>query len=349
MDVPVIDLQRWFDGHVAEVAEAVDQACRSVGFMQVVGHGIEPNVIGAMLTAADEFFSLPLAEKLAAVPSHPGVNRGYAAMGTEALSYSLGVPSARPDLFEAFNIGPDNVDRSDSFYAKAPYEFFADNVWPDAPARLRPTLNAYFEQANRVALLLTEIFAVALGLEPGWLTPFVDRSTATMRVNHYERRPGDAPPDSEQMRMGAHTDYGIVTVLCADPVPGLQIVGPDRQWHDVVPVEGALLVNLGDLTAQWTNDRWRSTLHRVVPPPADDSGAGAGAGSVSALRRSVAFFLDGNYDATIECLATCSSPDNPPRYSPTTAGENLMAKLLGPRTLTTCVATDTVGDRLETL
>ena len=160
-----------------------------------------------------------------------------------------------------------------------------------------------------------------------------------MRVNHYERRPEDAPPDSEQMRMGAHTDYGIVTVLYADPVSGLQIVGADRQWHDVVPVAGALLVNLGDLTAQWTNDRWRSTLHRVVPPPADDSG--------SALRRSVAFFLDGNYDATIECLATCSSPDNPPRYSPTTAGEHLMAKLLGPRTLTTCVATDTVGDRLD--
>jgi len=78
-----------------------------------------------------------------------------------------------------------------------------------------------------------------------------------------------------------------------------------------------------------------------VPPPADDSGA--------ALRRSVAFFLDGNYDAKIECLTTCTTPDNPPRYSPTTAGEHLMAKLLGPRTLTTSAATDTVGDRLDTL
>jgi len=337
--VPVIDLQQWFDGHELEVAEAVDQACRSVGFMQVVGHGIDPGVIDAMLTASDEFFSLPLATKLSAVPSHPGVNRGYAAMGTEALAYSLGVSSSRPDLFEAFNIGPDNVDRSDPFYANDPYAFFADNVWPDEPADLRPAFNAYFAQANQVALHLTEVFAAALGLEPGLLTPFVDRSTATMRVNHYERRPEDPLPVSDQMRMGAHTDYGIVTVLYADAVPGLQIVGPDRQWHDVVPVAGALLVNLGDLTAQWTNDRWRSTLHRVVPPPTDGTG--------SALRRSVAFFLDGNYDATIECLATCSSPDNPPRYPPTTAGEHLMAKLLGPRTLTTSAATDTVGDRLD--
>ena len=69
------------------------------------------------------------------------------------------------------------------------------------------------------------------------------------------------------MRLGAHTDYGIVTVLYADPVPGLQIVGPDGRWHDVVPEPGALLINLGDITAQWTNDRWRSTIHRVAPPP----------------------------------------------------------------------------------
>jgi isopenicillin N synthase-like dioxygenase len=137
--------------------------------------------------------------------------------------------------------------------------------------------------------------------------------------------------------MGAHTDYGIVTVLYADAVPGLQIVGPDGRWHDVVPVEGALLVNLGDLTAQWTNDRWRSTLHRVVPPPADGSG--------HTRRRSLAFFLDGNYDAVVECVPTCATPDRPARYPAVVAGEHLVAKLLGPRTLERSTATDTLGDR----
>jgi len=306
--------------------------------MQVTGHGIETEIIERMLGASDEFFALPLEEKLAVRPAHPGINRGYAAMGSEALAYSLGLETARPDLFEAFNVGADAVDRTDPFYARDPMGFFAENVWPTHPAELRPAVVAYFEEARRVALELTDVFAAALGLPDRWFRPFVERSTVTMRVIHYERRPEDPPPAPDQMRMGAHTDYGIVTVLHADPVPGLQIVGPDGSWHDVVPEPGALLVNLGDLTAQWTNDRWRSTLHRVVPPPADVRGA--------ALRRSVAFFFDGDYDAVIECLPTCTSEIDPPRYSPVVAGEHLMAKVLGPRTLQASTATDTAGERL---
>ena len=146
---------------------------------------------------------------------------------------------------------------------------------------------------------LTDAFALALGLPARWFRPFVDRSTLTMRVNHYERQPGATPTLPGQMRMGAHTDYGIVTVLFADEEPGLQIMAPDGRWHDVAPDPGALLVNLGDLTAQWTNDRWRSTLHRVVPPPASRAGP--------TRRRSVALFLDGNYDARIECVPTCAT------------------------------------------
>ncbi len=338
MLVPVIDLARWPDIDPRGVASDVDEACTAIGFMQVVGHGIPEAVIQRMLAITDEFFALPLPDKLSAAPPHPGINRGYAAVGTEALAYSLGVGVARPDLFEAFNIGPEHVDDSDPFYRDAPYDFFAPNVWPARPTDLCAALSDYFDEAHRVAVELTDVFAMALGLGDHWFRPFVDRSTVTMRVNHYERRVGDPPPEDAQMRMGAHTDYGIVTVLYADAVPGLQIVGPDGAWHDVIPQPGALLVNLGDLTAQWTNDRWRSTLHRVVPPPSDASGA--------ALRRSVAFFFDGNHDALVECVPTCASADNPPRYAPVSAGEHLMAKVLGPRTLTASSAVDTTGDRL---
>jgi isopenicillin N synthase-like dioxygenase len=141
--------------------------------------------------------------------------------------------------------------------------------------------------------------------------------------------------------MGAHTDYGILTVLYADRVPGLEIVGPDGEWHGVVPPDDAFLVNLGDLLAEWTNDRWRSTLHRVVPPPRGTQGA--------AIRRSIAFFHDGNHDALIECLPTCCSADNPPRYPAVVAGDHLMAKLLGPRTLTASDAVSTAGDRVDAI
>jgi isopenicillin N synthase-like dioxygenase len=143
--------------------------------------------------------------------------------------------------------------------------------------------------------------------------------------------------------MGEHTDYGICTVLygesCTDGSAGLQIVGPDAAWHDVRADDGALLVNLGDLTAQWTNDRWRSTLHRVLPPPrlADRSNR----------RRSIAFFHDGNHDALIECLPTCHDATSPPRYTPVLAGDHLMAKVIGPRTLSPSDAQQTTGDRLD--
>ena len=136
--------------------------------------------------------------------------------------------------------------------------------------------------------------------------------------------------------MGAHTDFGFCTVLYADAVEGLEIVGPDGSWHPVLPRPESLLVNLGDLLAEWTNDRWRSTIHRVVPPRE----------ARPAKRRSMAFFHDGNFDASIEVLPTCVGPDNPAKYAPVLAGDHLRAKLLGPRTLTTSVAMSTIGDRL---
>jgi isopenicillin N synthase-like dioxygenase len=184
---------------------------------------------------------------------------------------------------------------------------------------------------------LTWLFALALGLDPEFFAQRARHPIQTMRVLNYERAEGEPEPVDGQQRMGAHTDYGIVTILYADPVPGLQIVGPDDQWHDVIPMEGAFLVNLGDQLSQWTNDCWRSTLHRVVPPQRSVEGP--------AKRRSVAFFHDGDYDALVECLPTCTSEDNPPRYPPVLAGEHLLAKLLGPRLLQASTATSTAGDR----
>jgi len=330
--VPVVDLE------ADDAVQQIDQACRSIGFLSVVGHGVQRPVIDRMLEETARYFALPLEEKLALRPPRPDVDRGYAAKGSEGLVYSLGVDGVPPDLFEAFNIGPDCWPAGDPVYEAERDRIFAPNLWPARPTGLRPALVDYFEAVRALAHRLTGLFALALGLDAQFFEDKTDHSTDTMRVNHYERSPGEPDPLAGQLRMGAHTDYGIVTVLYADAVPGLQIVGPDGEWHGVVPAEGAFLVNLGDLLAEWTNDRWRSTLHRVVPPDPSTTGA--------ARRRSVAFFHDGNYDALVECLPTCQSPENPPKYPPMTAGEHLMAKLLGPRTLTVSEAVSTAGDRL---
>ncbi|HET7538523.1 MAG TPA: 2-oxoglutarate and iron-dependent oxygenase domain-containing protein [Polyangiaceae bacterium] len=325
--VPLVDLHAFHSGEPAvqeALARSIDAACRQVGFLQIVGHRIPESVTRAMIEETNRFFALPLSHKQLLTPPRIGINRGYAGFESESLAYSLGSEHSLPDRFEAFNVGPDSVP-DDAFHRLAPHDFFAPNLWPalEGFADFRPAVTRYFEEAKRVAFLLTEAFALALGLGVDWFRPFVDRSTLTLRIVNYERNPSEAPPVPEQLRMGAHTDYGMLTVLYADDAPGLEIFTLEGDWRPVRPEPGALLVNLGDLLARWTNDRWRSTLHRVALPPADLTGR--------AKRRSAAFFLDANYDARIECIPTCLAAGASARYPAVIAGEHLIGKLLGPR------------------
>jgi isopenicillin N synthase-like dioxygenase len=331
--VPTLDVSGWDAGERdrVRIAAELDSAARSIGFVQVVGHGVHPDVCRAVRDAADAFFDLPLPERMLCRPARPDVNRGYAASGSESLSYSIGVESP-PDLFEAFNIGvgapPGPGDDP---------IVFAPNVWPADLPGFRDAFERYFAAARDVADGLTSIMARALGLPSGYFASRTDRSVDVLRANHYRRLPSDPAPLERQMRMGAHTDYGIVTVLLADPVPGLQVLGPGGQWHDVLPDPEGFVVNFGDATAIITNDQWRSTLHRVVPP-----GTGG-----EARRRSFAFFHDGNLDAVIEPVPSCCDAQRPPRYEPITLGEHVRRKLMGPRLMQEPDAVQTVGDRIS--
>jgi isopenicillin N synthase-like dioxygenase len=304
----------------------------------VVGHGIHTDTSDALLDAMTEFFALPLDVKQRYRPPRPEVNNGYSAIGAESLSYSLGI-EAPPDLFEAFNVGPEDMDPSDPVIAAEADRIFAPNIWPQEATALRSAAVAYFGAARAAAHRMTSVCARALDLPAEFFEAFTTHSTDTLRLNWYERAIGSPAPLPGQQRMGAHTDYGIVTVLYADAVPGLEIVGRDGEWVSIVPEPGAYIINVGDLLAQWTNDRWRSTVHRVVPPPSHADGG--------ALRRSMAFFHDGNYDATVECLPTCCSTTNPARYPPVRALDHLMNKLLGGRTMEAAATTDHIGDRID--
>ncbi|MEO6125067.1 MAG: 2-oxoglutarate and iron-dependent oxygenase domain-containing protein [Ilumatobacteraceae bacterium] len=337
--VPVIDLTAWFDGTPdmqRALAAEIDHACRTTGFFQIVGHRFPQTLIDVALAEVDAFFALPIEDKLAIAPDGDHINRGFLAQGGEALSYTVGV-DAPADLREVFVIGPDLVP-DDEVHSSDPFHVFEPNLWPTEPAGLRPAMTDYFDAVVQLAHTLTDIYAMALGLEPGFFRTSLTHSTETLRVNYYERLAAQTQIAEGQQRLGAHTDYGITTVLYADRVPGLQLLGHDGAWHDVVAEPGALIVNLGDLLAQWTNDQWRSTIHRVVS-----------LGERGTRRRSMAFFLDGNYDAVVECLPTCCDEKNPARYRPTTAGEHLVEKLRGARTLTKADTLDTVGDRIDAL
>jgi isopenicillin N synthase-like dioxygenase len=134
------------------------------------------------------------------------------------------------------------------------------------------------------------------------------------------------PPQLEkplpgQLCAGEHSDYGTVTILGHEQgteFGGLQVLNRAREWVDVPVIPGSLIVNLGDMMQRWTNDRWVSTMHRVVNPPREPR--------LNKRRTSVVFFHEGNYDAVVECLPNCSSYENPPKYLPVTCGEYLHLK-----------------------
>jgi isopenicillin N synthase-like dioxygenase len=322
--VPAVDIAAWVrDGtpeEKAAVVASVDAACREVGFIQVTGHGIPAPVLDGLAEAMDSFFALGLDEKKLWV-TPKGINRGYSPPKAESLSLSLGVEQASRmnDFFEAFNVGSAASDYPGlGLETQADY---AENVWPELP-KFRLKVERYFAEAQRVSRTLTDIFAAALGLPPRFFDAFTDHSIDVLRMNNYALPPGTVDLDGELIGMSEHTDFGIVTVLWADQVRGLQVLGADGSWNDVSPDDDALLINLGDLTARWTNERWQSTLHRVKPPIVD--------GTIT-RRRSAAYFHDGNADALISALATCVEPGASPLYEPITVTEHIAAKLAGSR------------------
>lgn len=323
--VPSIDITPYVaDGTAeqkAEVARAIDEACRTVGFMQILGHGIPDATIAGLTEAMDAFFALDLETKKT-YKTPPKINRGYSPPKSESLSLSLGVESANRmnDFFEAFNVG---AAKSDYPGVDLPDDDYAENTWPEV-AGFREKVDAYFVEARRVAETMTVIFADALGLPAGFYDAYTGHSLDVLRMNNYALPAGtNIRLDGDLIGMGEHTDYGIVTVLWADQVKGLQVLGTDGSWNDVSPADDALLINLGDVTGRWTNDRWMSTLHRVKPPIVD--------GTIE-RRRSAAYFHDGDIDALITTMPHLVDAEHPNRYPESiTVGDHIRAKLAGSR------------------
>lgn len=322
--VPQIDISPYvLDGSPedrARVAHEVDAACRTVGFIQVTGHGVSAEAQRGLVDAMDAFFDQPLPIKKNWV--RPAAeNRGYSAPKSESLSLSLGVESATRmnDFFEAYNVGRtaadfDGIDVDPAHYAA--------NTWPDLPG-FTAAVSHYLDEAERVARTMVQIFGDALGRGTGQFDEVTDHSIGVLRMNNYALPEGtDITLDGDLTGMGEHTDFGIVTILWADQVRGLQVLATDGTWNDVSPADGALLINLGDLMARWTNEQWMSTLHRVKPPIVE--------GTIQ-RRRSAAFFFDGNSDAVVSTFPEFIDSGHPQLYRPVTIDEHIRAKLDGSR------------------
>lgn len=322
-EVPVVDIGPYLresgPADRAAVAREIETACREVGFVQITGHGVLDATAEGLADAIDAFFGLPAEEKRRWIrPAHE--NRGYTPPRSESLALSAGVVSETrmKDFFEAFNVGSSTADHPG---VPLPEEHHAANTWPDVEG-FRAAVDAWRAEAGRVARTMVRVFEDALALPPGTLADLARHPIEVLRMNNYALPEGVVVElDEDLVGMGEHTDYGIVTILWADRVKGLQVLH-DGSWHDVSPVDGALLVNLGDLTTRLTNERWLSTLHRVRPPVVD--------GTIR-RRRSAAFFFDADADALVGPLAPFVDADHPPLYAPVTVDAHIRAKLAGSR------------------
>lgn len=320
--VPLIDISKYGSGGLEDrrvLVESVSAACRDVGFLLITGTRVPTAVDRAAVRECRRFFDLDLAAKLAVSRPDPTHIRGYSGMGTEALS-QLENDIAPPDLKEVFDIGPFDfpTDDPDYYSPKNAGASFAPNIWPQDLPSLRPAMSAYFSAMEDLAQNMARIFASALDLPETYFLPKIDRHISILRANYYARQ--IERPRSNQLRAGGHTDYTAFTILRQEDVPGggLQIRDKSGDWVDVPALPNSYVVNIGDSLARWTNDRWVSTMHRVVNPPAEIAH--------ETDRLSLVFFFQPNYDAIIECIPTCQGPDHPAKYPPIANGEYLAQK-----------------------
>lgn len=314
--IPLVDLAPWFDGSDADrvaLAATVDAHLRRCGFLVVVNHGIDPTVFTETRAACGQFFHLPEPDKAKVVPS-TDVYRGWVGGGKESNAATYGIDTP-PDLKETFAYGA--VDVPDEALRTEHPTWYARNVWPDGAPALQPAAEQFWRSAKDLADELLQLFSLALEMDQNHLLNLCRRTTATGTLNWYWPYTRQDPIEG-QYRIGPHTDFGTLTILDRQPgMGGLQVLDDEGNWIDAPNIEGSLIVNTGDMLRQWTNDRWRSNEHRVLPPRAE---------APDEELISLVFFHEPDADAIVKPFDTCVTADNPARYEPIAAMDYLAEK-----------------------
>ena len=307
MAIPVVDLADFTSGDAVKKAafvQALGKAYEEVGFVAVQNHGIPDELIARQYEYVQQFFSLPLEKKLKyEIPGLAG-QRGYTSFGRE---HAKG--SEAPDLKEFFQYGQ-IVDDNDAIKSEYP-----DNVSVSEVAHFNDTLfNAYrnFEKSGKSLLCAISLY---LGLEEHYFDSFVEKGNSILRCIHY-------PPITQEpksaIRAEQHEDINLITLLVGASADGLQVLTKQGEWVNVTSLPDQIVVNVGDMLQRLTNNKLRSTTHRVVNPSRD---------LWHTSRFSMPFFLHPRSEMNLACLETCIDAAHPKAYPDATAGEYLDERL----------------------
>jgi isopenicillin N synthase-like dioxygenase len=306
-NLPVIDIAGLSSQNLSDrkaVAAKLREACLYNGFFYIANHGVDDGLVADVFTEAAAFFDLPSETKAEVDKSRSKANRGYEPLQGQTLE-----PGAPPDLKEGYYVGPEHAP--DDPRVLAGMFNHGANQWPSSRPNFKPVMEAYFNVMLDLSARMMGGIALSLDLHEDYFEGFCTDAMANVRLLHYPPQPANGNPD--QKGAGAHTDFGGLTLLRQGDVGGLQVWDQATGgWIHADPVPGTYVVNLGDMIARWTNDKYRSTLHRVVNTSGRE-------------RYSVPFFYTGNYAHKVACIATCLAPGEQPKYPPVTVEEHMRA------------------------
>jgi isopenicillin N synthase-like dioxygenase len=302
-EVPILDLAPLTDGGSIEpLAQALRQACLSTGFFYVKNHGISQHLVERVFATTKRYFDLPVEQRMAHKMDER-FRRGFMPQGINQH------PGYAPDLKESYEVGVDLPLTDPDVAAGRPLH--GPNRWPPDFPELKETSEAYFAAATSLGMRLLRPIARSVGMPEDYFYQFARKPMVQMRLFHYPPQP---PVTDAQFGVAPHTDYGLVTLLLQDAIGGLELRKREsEEWLAAPYVPGTLVVNIGDLFQRWTNDLYISNLHRVV-------------NRTGLERFSIPTFFNLDYDAMVECLPTCQSADDPPRYAPIACGDYLVSR-----------------------
>ncbi|GAB11560.1 putative isopenicillin N synthase family protein [Gordonia araii NBRC 100433] len=273
--LPILDL-READTDPVRFRTALREAAHAEGFFYLIGHGIPDEQISGVLALAREFFTLPTVEKNEISQLESPQFRGYSRVGGE-------LTNGLVDWREQIDIGPERpvVDGAEGYW-----HLQGPNRWPRRPAGFREAFEEWEATLSTVGLRLLRHWSASLGAPTDFFdAAFADAPATLIKVVRY---PGD---DDRTQGVGAHKDSGVLTLLLVEPdSTGLQVEAAPDEWVDAPPVDGAFIVNIGELLEVATGGYLRATRHRVrAPRPGTD-------------RVSIPFFLNPALDATIPLI-----------------------------------------------
>jgi Isopenicillin N synthase and related dioxygenases len=305
--IPVVDLEDFTNGDPARKSMFVQQlgkAYEDVGFVAVKNHGIPKTLIDDLYQQVQEFFSLPLEQKRKyEIPELAG-QRGYTSFGKE---HAKG--SEAPDLKEFFQYGQ-----------TVPYDHPLKNEYPDnvqvrEVAGFNETIFKAYRAFEKSGKSLLQAIALYLGLDEHYFDEFVEEGNSIVRSIHY---PPIVTEPKSAIRAEQHEDINLITLLVGASAGGLEILTKQNEWVGVTSLPDQIVVNVGDMLQRLTNNRLKSTTHRVVNPPRE---------LWHTSRFSIPFFLHPKSEMSLACLDDCIDEHHPKQYQDITAGEYLDERL----------------------